>query len=104
MKEKENIIIGWLLWHFYQVPGFLVSVWKNYIFFVLDFFSAPLLLKSLFSPWRKTAWRYPKGFIITEYLSTFISNIFSRIIGAICRVFLIILSLFALAFVLIIGF
>ncbi|OGZ73753.1 MAG: hypothetical protein A2908_02910 [Candidatus Staskawiczbacteria bacterium RIFCSPLOWO2_01_FULL_38_12b] len=81
-----------MMWHFYQMPKFLLLVWKNYILFTLDFFSAPLLFATLFSPWRKYKWRYPRGFDIAEYFNTFISNFFSRIIGAVCRFFLIITS------------
>jgi hypothetical protein len=69
----------------------------------MDFFSAPLLLATLFSPWRKYVWHYPRGFNFKEYANTFISNLFSRIIGAICRVFLIVASIFPLVFVFVVG-
>lgn len=95
--KKENIIVSWILWHFWEVPKFLVSVWNNYLFFSLNLFSVVLLLKTLFSPWRMGFWIYPKNFDIKGYFSVFISNMFSRIVGAIMRVFLIIFgSIFSL--------
>jgi len=101
--KKENIIIIWFLWHFYEMPRFLFLVWKNYILFSVDFFSAPLLFSTLFSPWRKYRWNYPRGFSVTGYFNTFVSNFFSRIIGAICRIFLIIISVIAQIFIFVAG-
>ena len=102
-SEKENIIVMWFLWQFYEMPKFLFSVWRNYLFFGLDYFSIPLLLKTLFSPWRRYNWVYPKGFDIKEFFNTLISNIFSRILGAMCRVVLIIVGAVAQVFIFVVG-
>ncbi len=101
---KENIIVMWLKWHFYEMPQFLFSAWKNYIFFVSNFFSVPLLLSTFFSPWRRYAWRYPRGFDIGEYYKVFISNLFSRVIGAMMRFVLIIFGIIAQILVIVAGF
>jgi len=101
--ENQNILVEWLFWHFYDMPKFLVSVWKNYLLFGLDYFSVPLLLKTLFSPWRRYNWAYPKQISIVEYLNTFISNIVSRILGAICRFVLIILGIITQIFIVVAG-
>ena len=103
MENKQNIFYVWALWHFYEMPKFLLGVWKNYILFALNYFSLPLLLKSLFAPWRKYRWKYPKGFAVGEFISTFISNSFSRILGAIMRVVLIVIGVLFLAFVAVFG-
>ena len=89
-KRSEFIMFSWLKWHFVAMPLFLLSVWKNYILFGLDFFSVPLLASTLFAPWRRYRWSYSKHFNPVAYLGTFISNLFSRIVGAICRVVLIV--------------
>lgn len=99
ISERENILVTWFLWQFYEMPKFLFSVWRNYLFFGLDYFSIPLLLKTLFSPWRKYNWVYPKSFDIKEFFNTLISNIFSRILGAMCRVVLIIVGAVAQVFI-----
>ncbi len=101
--NNQNIVVLWFQWHFYQMPALLFSIWRNYLEFSVDFFSAPLLLMTLFSPWRKYSWHYPRGFSFTEYLNTFVSNVFSRVIGAICRLFLIVASIFPLVFVFVAG-
>ena len=88
--ENKNIISVWFFWHFYEIPEFLLGVWKNYILFASNYFSLPLLLKSLFAPWRKYKWNYPKGLNIAEFFNTLISNAFSRFLGAVMRLVLII--------------
>jgi len=87
--NKKNIITLWLVWQFYEMPKFLLGVWKNYILFASNYFSLPILLKSLFSPWRKYRWNYPKVINVAEFLNTLISNTFSRFMGALMRIFLI---------------
>jgi hypothetical protein len=87
--SRENILSQWLLWQFLEMPKFLLQIWNNYFIFARNLFSFTLLLKTFFSPWRRYRWRYPRGFDLGEVLSTFISNVFSRIIGAMMRVVLI---------------
>lgn len=101
--KTKDIFTEWFLWQFYEVPNFLLEVWKNYILFASNYFSLPILLKSLFSPWRKYKWIYPKGFDLVEFFNTLISNTFSRILGAIMRVILIIAGILFQIFVVIIG-
>jgi len=103
VEQRENIIVMWFLWQFYEMPKFLFSIWRNYLLFGLDFFSIPLLLKTLFSPWRKYNWVYPKNFDIKEFFNTLISNAVSRILGAMCRIVLVIIGAVAQFFIFVIG-
>lgn len=100
---RKNIITPWFLWHFYEMPKFLFSAWKNYLKFGSNYFSISLLIKTLFSSWRRYKWNYPKGFDIPGFLNTLISNIFSRILGAICRVALIALGIVFQIFIFLAG-
>lgn len=100
---KQSIPISWFTWHFLEMPVFLFEAWKNYLSFGVDYFSIPLLLKTLFSPWRQYRWRYPRGFDIGGCLATFISNMFSRLLGAIARVVLIIAGIIVQIFIVIAG-
>lgn len=101
--KRENMLTLWFVWHFYEVPRFLFLIWKNYISFSSDFFSVTLLIKTLFSPWRRYNWKYPRGFDAGAFFNTLISNIFSRIIGLIVRIVLIILGAVAQIAVIMIG-
>lgn len=101
--KQKNIIAVWFLWRFYQAPKALLLIWKNFLLFGLDFFSIPTLITTLFSPWRRYKWTYPKRFDPRGYLETFISNVFSRIFGAAIRFFLIIAGILTEVLILIIG-
>lgn len=102
-SNRENIFILWFFWQFFEMPKFLLHIWNNYFTFATNIFSMPLLLKTLFSPWRKYKWVYPRGFDIMEFLNTFISNIFSRIIGVFMRIILIVLGILFQVFVAVAG-
>lgn len=91
--KRANIISLWIIWQFYEMPKFLLHVWKNYLAFASNFFSVPLLLKTFFAPWHRYKWPYPRGFDVTEFFNTLISNTFSRILGAMMRIVLIITGL-----------
>ena len=101
--KRQNILLTWLYWQFLEMPAFLLGVWKNYILFALNYFSLPILLKSLFAPWHKYRWNYPKGLQVGEFFSTLISNSFSRLIGAIIRIILIAVGILFQIFVVFAG-
>ena len=103
VQKYENVVVSWISWHFFEVPKFLLVVWENYIVFGLNYFSVPLLLRTLFSPWRRYKWRYPKSFDVAGYFGTFISNVFSRMIGMVCRILFIVVGIMVQIGIVILG-
>lgn len=91
--SKRNLLIQYLNWHFYEVPENILKAWRNFLLFNLNFFSLPLLFRTFFSYWRRYRWYYPRGFEIGKYLEVLFSNLFSRVVGAVMRSFLIITGL-----------
>jgi hypothetical protein len=89
----QNIFFQYIFWHFWESPKSVLIGWGNFLKFGLNYFSLPLLLKTLFSPWRRYSWSYGRGFDIKIYLEVFLSNLISRILGAVLRIFLIILGI-----------
>ena len=85
-----NIFIKYLYWQLILTPKKVLLILKNYLSFGFDFFSIKETLRSLFSPWRRYLWDYGRGFDIARYLEVFLSNIITRTIGFIMRLFLII--------------
>ena len=99
----QNIVLQYLSWHFLEASRNILRVWKNFLKFGLNYFSITLLLKSLFSPWHKYSWAYPRGFYIGKYLEVFISNLISRILGAVLRIFLIVFGILTEIFIVFAG-
>lgn len=99
----ENIFLQWLGWQFFDVPRSILIAWKNFLRFNLNYFSIPLLLKTLFSPWRRYQFTYGKGFDIGRYFTVFFSNLIFRLLGAVMRGFLIIIGLLVEIFIIFAG-
>ena len=103
VAQKQNIIIQWLFWQFFDVPRNILKAWKNFLLFNLNYFSVLLLLKTFFSPWRQYQWSYGRGFDIARYFEAFVSNLISRILGALMRSILIIVGLLTEIFIIFAG-
>jgi len=84
-----NIFIKYLYWQLILTPQKVLIILKNYLAFGFDFFSIKETLRSLFSLWRRYLWNYGRGFDFGRYFEVFISNVITRIIGFIMRLFLI---------------
>ncbi len=79
--------MNYLVWHFYIAPKFILKLIYNYIYFIGHLFSVKILLKTLFSPWRREIAKKEKpGFSPTDILSVISFNVISRAIGFIVRV------------------
>lgn len=100
---RQNIFIQWVFWQFFEIPGEIIKAWKNYLSFNFYYFSTPLLVKTLFNPWRRYKFSYGKNFDLGKYLEALSSNFIFRIIGAFMRSILIVLSLLSEAFIILAG-
>lgn len=100
---KQNIFLQWIIFHFFDAPREILKGWRNFLVFNMNYFSVPILLKTLFSYWRRYRWYYPRGLDIGGFLSTYFSNGISRVLGAIVRIILIIIGAFIEIFILIAG-
>ncbi len=90
---KQNILILYLQWQFADVPRAILAGWKNCLRFNLNYWSVPLLLKTLFSHWRRYRYSYGRGFNLKRYFEAFSFNMISRILGTLMRSVLIVLGL-----------
>ncbi len=97
------MILKYFKWHYIDGTRGIFRAWKNFLRFNLDYFSIPLLFKTLFSPWRRYQWSYGRGFDFGRYFQAFLSNLISRIIGAIIRTFLILIGIMVEIFILLAG-
>ncbi len=102
-SKKRNIIIQFFTWYFIEMPKNILIAFGNILVFNLKFFSIGMFLKTLFSHWRRFRDPYGRGFSPKRYASVFISNTFSRIIGAIIRAFVIIIGLIVATLIFVLG-
>lgn len=89
-----NLLFQWLKWEFFDMPKLMLKAWKNYLRFGLNYFSTPLLVKTLFYPWRRYKWSYPRGFDFWLYFEAFFSNLIFISIGVCIRSVLIVIGVF----------
>ena len=99
-----GIFFQWLIWQFFEMPGNILKAWRNFLKFNLNYFSIPLLLKTLFSPWHRYRLSYGKGLDIGRYLEAFLSNLIFRFLGAIMRIILILIGVLVEIFLIFAGF
>lgn len=90
--SNDNIIWLWFFWYFFEMPKEILKGWRNFLLFNLNYFSMPLLLKTLFSHWKRFYWKRGRGFDIGEYFNVLVSNLMSRFLGAFVRLILIIVG------------
>src|SRR3989344_561525 len=81
----KNVFAYLVQWYLFLVPKEIVRGWGNILWFNLEYFSLFVLLKTLFSPWRRQTVSYGKGFNLGRYFEALIGNLISRILGAIIR-------------------
>jgi hypothetical protein len=98
----ESFIL-FLEWYLLDFPKEILKGVKNYLKFGLHYFSIPFLLKTFFAHWHKYFWQYPRGLDIAKILEVWASNQISRLVGMVCRSFLILAGLVYEILVLIFG-
>ena len=99
----KNIFVLYLEWQFFDTSKAILQAWRNCLKFNLNYWSAPLLLKTFFSHWRRYRYSYGKGLNFKRYFEAFTFNMISRVLGMIMRSVLIVLGLIAEVFVFLAG-
>lgn len=88
-----QIIPHYILWHYTLGLRSAAVFGGNLLRFLFNFFSVVLLLKTLFTPWRRLGEGYAKGLRPGAWFETLIVNTLMRLIGAIIRLSLIVAGL-----------
>lgn len=103
MMNSALIFTGYLKWHYGRAFSDILVVWANFFWFTFHFFSIPLLIRTLFSPWKRLHEGYRKGFHPEDFFQALIVNTLMRIVGAIARLVLIVIGILILLMVTVIG-
>ena len=80
-------VYDYVKWHYGRAFRSLWRIVNNFIYFFYNLFSIPLLLRTLFSPWKKMTEQKQRGLHAPqEIFERIAGNIFVRIIGFIIRI------------------
>ncbi len=91
-----KIDVHYILWHYSRGFTDVFTGWRNILWFVWNYFSIGLLLRSLFSPWRALSEeKRGTGFDLAEYLSNLLINTIMRAVGFFIRLIFIVIGLIA---------
>jgi len=96
------VLVFWRWYYGYAFKNILTA-WRNYILFVLHYFSIPLLLRTLFAPWRRDITLKPHGFDFKKIFEYVAFNGISRGLGFLVRFCTIIFGIIFLVVVIISG-
>jgi len=93
----------YLAWHYTNAIKDFFGIWGNMIWFTYQYFSIPILLRTLFSPFKRLK-EYSKGGLdMGSFLESLAVNLIMRIVGFILRSMVIAIGLTVLIFSIIIG-
>jgi hypothetical protein len=82
--------LSYLGWHYTLALQDLAGIYRNILRFVYHFFSLPVLVRTIFAPWRRLGEAYPSGMLdISGKLAAFFINSMMRLVGAIIRLWMI---------------
>lgn len=91
-------------WHYSFGTNFYLHRYKSAVLGVIHYFSLPLLLPTLFAPWKRLMMSDNKhGFDFVEWLNVVSFNMVSRVVGAVVRLVLFFAGSLILIFILIFG-
>lgn len=82
--ERSFVIVDYFRWHYTTAFRDVFIVWLNLVWFVMHFFSIPLLLRTLFAPWKRISEVYGRTGL-EDLMATLLVNTMTRIVGAVIR-------------------
>jgi len=96
MIRITQTFIYYIVWHYSRGLKDYARFFLTFLWFVYNFFSIPILLGSLFSPWRRMGEAYHAGFSPSAFFSSLIVNTLMRVVGLCVRTVVIIIGTVAL--------
>ncbi|MFA5736854.1 MAG: hypothetical protein WCX70_00605 [Candidatus Paceibacterota bacterium] len=92
-----SVIGHYFFWHYSIALFRFTLIYRDILFFIKDYFSLSILLKSFFEPWRRMGEAYPEDkFKLKEVLAVFVVNSLMRLVGMIMRSIIIIIGVVSL--------
>ena len=93
-----SVLHHYLLWHYGKAFGEIFHIWKNFFWFVINYFSLAQLIRSYFAPFKRITEERGNLFRFEDLASFIIINLISRLIGMLIRTVIIMTGLVSLLF------
>ena len=90
---QKIIILRFWVWYYTGAVKSLINIWRNFVIFVREYYSIPLLLRTLFYPWRRDITKYRRGFSFKTFFETLTFNLISRSLGFVIRSITVVIGL-----------
>jgi hypothetical protein len=97
------IILVFWKWYYGEAVKNVLTAWKNFIIFAYNYFSIPLLFKTLLAPWRRDVTKKPRGLDFKKFFEYLSFNAISRGVGFVIRFFTIIVGVIYLFLTIVLG-
>ncbi len=97
------ILPGYFLWHYTLAFRDIWHLWMNAFWTINRVFSIPLLLQTLFSPWKRIIETDGKKFDLEDWAGRKLVNLMSRLVGAMVRMSVIVTGLVSMLATFILG-
>lgn len=101
--EALSFVPQYTKWHYTRGIREYIHNWMNVLWFIVQFFSFAVLIKTLLSPWERMSERYRGGLNLEAIASTFIINILMRGLGFVIRVIVLLVGFAFLVLSMIVG-
>ena len=85
-------------WFYQRGVTYYLRRWYFLLASIYHYFSIPILVFTMFSPWRKVVIEERTGYNVQKYLSNLVFNLISRSVGAVMRIILLISGIVLLLF------
>lgn len=102
--ERDSFFVAYTRWHYGRGLTELFGVSGNFLWFVAHFFSFKLLLKTLFTPWKRLGEHYSGGFDLEAFATILVVNSLMRVVGFGTRTIVLVVGLAAYLLVLVVSF
>lgn len=89
-----TLIPYYFSWHYTSAIKNLFKIWRNFIWFVYNFFSISILTRTLFSPFKRLKENYGGGLDIEKWFESVVVTTIMRVVGFCIRFVVITFGLF----------
>ena len=90
-------------WYYGEAIRNILKGWKNFIIFASEYFSIPLLFKTLFAPWKRDITKKPRGLDFKKLFEYISFNLISRTIGFSIRIITIFVGILFFLLIVVLG-